>query len=181
MQSDGSGEHGADGRADAAVSNAISFELPSDFVASGAGRVRLALLPVPSLIVPLLKYRAVAFSYVRSPMSSPARTVYLNASVLAVLASASYMALRVAPAAVVLSTISGTPPVLLTATSSSKVTATVMPEPTPYVPFALGDETDTTFGAMPSTRMSLWLASDPAMPGVGMRQFVKEPPVFRTF
>ena len=172
MQSDGSGEHGADGCADAAVSNAISFELPSDFVASGAGRVRLALLPASSLMVPLLKCRAVAFSYVRSPMSSPARTVYLNASVRAVLAPSSYMAFRAPPATVVLSAIDGTPAVLLTATSSSKVTATVMPEPTPYVPFALGDETDTTFGAMPSTLMSLWLASDPAVPGgAGRRQF----------
>ena len=62
MQSVGSGEHGADGCADAAVSSAISFEPPSDVAASGAGRVRLALLPASSLMVPLLKDRAVVFA-----------------------------------------------------------------------------------------------------------------------
>ena len=96
---------------------------------------------------------------------SPSSTVYTNARFLPALPPASYMANRSVPSSIFSAIDGALSPV--TVTFSSNEAVMVIFEPMPYVPFAFGDETDSTIGPAVSGTMLLALLSESDEPGAG--------------
>jgi hypothetical protein len=128
-----------------------------------AGRVRTAVLLAASAIVPPLRASADVDRYSRSALTCPLVTVYEKVRVeSSVFVGPEYD--TTASLEPVSKVILGVP---VTLTASEKSTSIEMISPATYVPFAVEEVTEETFGALVSITISLFPPREFAAAGAG--------------